>query len=67
MGAFDTSVNSLSADDAVTDDDFTTDPQGRFLLKATPPINRTSMSPEAWCTNPLACFVRPQSASPPCL
>ncbi|BBI91449.1 putative glucan biosynthesis: glycosyl transferase [Serratia symbiotica str. Tucson] len=72
MGAFDTSVNSLSADDvalasvkmriksawsdAVADDDFATDPQGRFLLKATPPIKRTSMFPEAWCTNPLARF-----------
>lgn len=72
MGAFDTSVNRLSADDvalasvkmriksawpdAVTDDDFATDPQGRFLLKATPPIKRTSMFPEAWCTNPLARF-----------
>lgn len=72
MGASDASVNSLLANDvalasvkmriksawpdAVTDDDFATDLQGRFLLKATPPIKRTSMFPEAWCTNPLARF-----------
>lgn len=72
MGAADANVNSLSADDvalasvkprienawpdAVSDDDFDTDAEGRAILKATPPIKRTTMFPEAWRTNPVARF-----------
>ncbi|WP_261434222.1 glucans biosynthesis glucosyltransferase MdoH [Serratia ficaria] len=72
MGAADANVDSLPADDvalasvktriesawpdAVSDDDFDTDPEGRTILKATPPIKRTSMFPEAWRTNPVARF-----------
>ena len=56
MGAADANVNSLSADDvalasvkpriesawpdAVSDDDFDTDAEGRAILKATPPRNQ---------------------------
>lgn len=63
MGAADANVNSLSADDVslasvktriqcawpdvVSDEDFDTDPEGRTILKATPPVKRTSMFPEA--------------------
>ena len=72
MGAADANVNSLSADDvalasvkpriesarpdAVSDDDFDTDAEGRAILKATPPIKRTTMFPEARRTNPVARF-----------
>ena len=72
MGAADANVNSLSADDvalasvkpriesawpdAVSDDDFDADAEGRAILKATPPIKRTTMFPEAWRTNPVARF-----------
>ena len=72
MGAADANVNSLPADDvalasvkarienawpdAVSDEDFDTDPEGRTILKATPPVKRTSMFPEAWRTNPVARF-----------
>ncbi|MFC0225718.1 glucans biosynthesis glucosyltransferase MdoH [Serratia aquatilis] len=72
LGASDANVVILSADDvalasvkariiqtwpdAVSGDDFDCDSEGRCTLKATPPIRRTSMFPEAWRTNPVGRF-----------